>query len=378
MKECLLNVQGLSKNYKLPSFWGGKPSGDVLTDICFELYRGECLGVLGKNGTGKSTLLKIIDGATRHDAGEVVVAGKVASIIELSSNIMPNLSGLENARIFFKLHGFEGAELKGRIRLALDYSELGDAGARQVAHYSSGMKARLAFSLAIHLDFDILLMDEVLAVGDFEFQQKCLGTLNELRKKCAIIFISHSVNTLRQFCDRGIVLERGRFGFSGGIDDAINYYLNQSGRSGKRQADKSKLLMFGDEFSNPGKVRSVDIRTNKYSYNLHENIIINLDAEFSYKPQDLIVGLPIWDEDGRLITALNSDLEHGRIELKKQRFSAEISMECDLNPGVYHSVLAIVDGAEYLHRQPGFQFEVRPRPRLFGFYTPRSRWNFEA
>lgn len=378
MKDCLLRVQGLSKNYKVPSFWGGRPSGDVLTDIFFELHRGECLGVLGKNGAGKSTLLKIIDGAVLHDSGEVVVTGKVASIIELSSNVMPNLNGLENARMFFKLHGFGGAELEERIRLALDYSELGDAEARQVAHYSSGMRARLAFSLAVHLDFDILLMDEVLAVGDFEFQQKCLGTLNELRKRCAIIFISHSVNTQRQFCDRGIVLERGRIGFFGGIDDAINYYLNQSGRSGKRQNDQSKLLMFGDEFYNPKKVRSVNIRTNKFSYDLHENIIIDLDAEFVYNPQDLIVGLPLWDEDGRLITALNSDLEHGRIEVKNFRFNAEISMGCDLNPGRYHTVLAIVDGAEYLYRQPGFQFEVRPRPRLFGFYTPRSKWNYEV
>jgi ABC-type polysaccharide/polyol phosphate transport system ATPase subunit len=378
MSEILLSVQELTKNYKTPSFWGGKPSENVLKNINLELHRGECLGVLGKNGAGKSTLLKIIDGAILHDSGEVILKGKVASIIELSSNVISNLSGLDNARMFFKLHGYRGAKLEERIQLALNYSELGDAEIRQVAHYSSGMRARLAFSLAIHLDFDILLMDEVLAVGDFEFQQKCLGTLNEIRKKCAIIFISHSVNSQRQFCDRGIVLEQGRIGFSGGIDDAINYYLSQSGISGKRQAEQSQLLMFGDEFYNQEKVQVVEINTNKYSYAHHEKIVINLHAKFSYNPQNLIVGLPLWDEDGRLVTALNSDLEHGRIKVKNSLFNAEITMDCDLNPGVYHSVLAIVDSAEYLYRQPGFQFEVRPQPRLFGIYTPKSEWNYEV
>lgn len=378
MSDVLLTVSGVSKHYKKPSWSGGKATANVLSDIDLTLVRGESVGVLGRNGAGKSTLLKVLDGALTCDVGEVETKGAVASIIELSSNIVPSMTGLENAATFFRMHGYNGGALKEKVALALDFADLDDSLYRDVSKYSSGMRARLAFSMAIHLDFDILLIDEVLAVGDFEFQQKCLSTLNALRKNVAIVFVSHSINTQRQFCDRGIVLDKGRLVFEGGIDESINHYLNRSQKSAPSSIDNDKLVMYGDEFFNVGKVSSVEVSVNKSSFLTHERMEIRIDARFLFNPADLIVGLPIWDDDGRLVTALNSDYGHDRIRVVNRYFKSTIVLDCDLNPGEYHCVIAIVDGAEYLYRKPAFKFVVRQQPRLFGFFTPSANWKYEV
>ncbi len=378
MSDVLLEVNKLEKFYSKKLF-SRKSSNSkrVLGGVSFSVKRGECLGVLGRNGAGKSTLLKILNGSIGYDSGQVIKRGKVASIIEINSNLEPGLTGQENVSAFYKLKGYLGSELKSKITKAIEFSEIKDEINDPVSKYSSGMKAKLAFSMAINLDFEILLVDEVLAVGDFIFQQKCHSYFNAIRRRAAILLVSHSVNLLKQFCDCGLVIENGISVFNGGIEDAVSQYMSRIGMTQKKHNLDSELLMFGESFDNKNKIQCVDVKINKSSFKVFEKLSISLKFELSFDPNNLIVGIPIWDDQGRLVTAVNSDFPLDSIHMKGRTYKSTISVMCNLNPGKYHAVLAIVDGPEYLYRLPAFSFEVVSTPRVFGFFTPEAEWIYE-
>lgn len=190
--------------------WAKKLS--ALSDISFEISMGETVGVVGKNGAGKSTLLKLIAGVTSPTKGEVNVNGKVAPLIELGAGFHHELSGYENIFLNAAILGMHKMEIEAVMDKIIEFSELKEFIHVPVKRYSSGMYMRLAFAVAIHMNAPILLIDEVLAVGDIEFQKKCLNYLRQLKKQGdkTIVFVSHSEEMIKSFCERAILLSDGK------------------------------------------------------------------------------------------------------------------------------------------------------------------------
>lgn len=217
-------MQGLKRTWKGVGR-SGKSVFTALEDISFSLDRGEVLGVIGSNGAGKSTLLKILSRVTLPSSGEAVLRGRVGSLLEVGTGFHPDLSGREN--IFFNgaLLGMRQSEIRAKLDEIVAFSGVEGFLDIPVRKYSSGMYVRLAFSVAAHLETEILLIDEVLAVGDIAFQKKCLGKMEDvLQEGKAILFISHHLGLVRQLCSRAMVLDRGKNRFLGDVDDAIQVY----------------------------------------------------------------------------------------------------------------------------------------------------------
>lgn len=198
----------------------------VLRDLNLTVYKGECLGVMGRNGCGKSTLLRTIAGIMKPDKGSIKVNGVVAPLMALGVGLEPELSGYENIRLVGTLMGLSKKELKHSMGSIIEFSELTkDEIELQVKRYSSGMMARLAFSIAVATMPEILIIDEVLAVGDLGFRQKCANRINEIKDAgSTIIYVSHHLEEIKNICTRAIFMEDGRISLSGNVDEVCEYY----------------------------------------------------------------------------------------------------------------------------------------------------------
>lgn len=214
----------LLPNLLLGKAWAKRHT--VFKNLSFNIELGESVGIMGKNGSGKSTLLKLIAGVTFPDSGQVHISGKVAPLIELGAGFHHELSGYENIFLNGAILGMHKLEIEKKLDEIIAFSELGEFIHTPVKRYSSGMYMRLGFSVAIYTDTPILLVDEVLAVGDISFQKKCLTKLEQIKKEKnrTIIFVSHSEDAIKDFCDRGIVLSQGQKVFDGNVNEAIKKY----------------------------------------------------------------------------------------------------------------------------------------------------------
>lgn len=194
----------------------------ALDDVSFVIHEGESVAVMGLNGSGKSTTLKLVSGVLEPDAGEVLTRGRVAGLIEVGAGFHPDLTGRENVFLNAAILGMSEKETKERFDEIVAFSEIGDFIDQEVKHYSSGMFMRLAFSVAIHVHLDVLLVDEVLAVGDAPFRAKCAEKLKELAAAgITMMVVSHSKNQVKDLCTRGIVIRKGKIVFDGPIDSAL-------------------------------------------------------------------------------------------------------------------------------------------------------------
>jgi ABC-type polysaccharide/polyol phosphate transport system ATPase subunit len=204
----------------------------ALEDVSFAIEHGEFFGIVGPNGSGKSTLLKILAGIYRQDRGEVHIDGVLSPFIELGVGFNPELTARDNVRINGTLLGLSPQELDRRFDDILAFAELERFVDQKLKNFSSGMQVRLAYSIAIQVDFDILLLDEVLAVGDQAFQEKCMVTFEQLRRHGkTMILVSHALESITEYCDRALLLQRGRVVALGRPDDVVETYLSQP-RSG--------------------------------------------------------------------------------------------------------------------------------------------------
>jgi lipopolysaccharide transport system ATP-binding protein len=198
----------------------------ALDEVSFELGRGDVLGLIGSNGAGKSTLLKILSRITDPTKGRVVLRGRVGSLLEVGTGFHPELSGRENIMLNGTILGMRRSEIVARFDEIVEFSGVERFLETPVKRYSSGMQVRLAFAVAAHLEPEILLVDEVLAVGDAEFQQKCLGKMKDVtRDGRTIVFVSHNLASVRALCPRALVLDGGRLVFDGSTEDAVHHYL---------------------------------------------------------------------------------------------------------------------------------------------------------
>jgi ABC-type polysaccharide/polyol phosphate transport system ATPase subunit len=198
---------------------------EALSDVSFSVEAGECFGIVGPNGSGKSTLLKILAGIYRADSGFLRVAGRLSPFIELGVGFNPDLTARDNIRINGTLLGLSPKELAARFDDIVGFAELERFVDQKLRNYSSGMHVRLAFSIAIQVPFDILLLDEVLAVGDQSFQEKCYETFETMKREGkTIVFVSHDLPSVARFCDRAILLRAGRVEDSGTAEDVVEQY----------------------------------------------------------------------------------------------------------------------------------------------------------
>jgi ABC-type polysaccharide/polyol phosphate transport system ATPase subunit len=217
-------------------FSSGRRSIWALKGVSFEIERGETLGLIGENGSGKSTLLRCIAGILPPTTGEVLVSGSISSLIELGAGFHQELTGRENALVTGALFGLSAEKLRSKFASIVSFAELQEAIDHPIRSYSSGMYARLAFSLAVHAEPDILLIDELLAVGDEAFQRKCIGRIEELRSAgVTIVFVSHDLPLVKQLCERCLLLHKGKLAADGEASAVIESYLEHIAAEGRMQ-----------------------------------------------------------------------------------------------------------------------------------------------
>jgi lipopolysaccharide transport system ATP-binding protein len=226
--RALRGSQTAGEKIKEERFW-------ALRDVSFDVAEGDVVGIIGRNGAGKSTLLKIISRITDPTEGAVEVRGRMASLLEVGTGFHPELTGRENIFLNGAILGMRKAEIASKFDEIVAFAEVEKFLDTPVKHYSSGMYVRLAFAVAAHLNPEILIVDEVLAVGDVAFQKKCLGKMNEVsRGGRTVLFVSHNMAAIENLCKRGVVLEHGKVAFQGTSKEAVHHYLN--GLSGSQDS----------------------------------------------------------------------------------------------------------------------------------------------
>ena len=262
-RKVSIQLSGVKKMYKLGQIGGGTLQGDLqswwarvrgkedpntkigqtqrlvgqtfmaLNGIDLTVYQGEALGIIGANGAGKSTMLKLLSRVTAPTEGEIDIYGRVASMLEVGTGFHGEMTGRENIYMNGAILGMTKAEIDAKMEQIIDFSEVREFIDTPVKRYSSGMYVKLAFSVAAHLDSEIMIMDEVLAVGDMAFQKKCLDKMREAANKegRTVLYVSHNMNTIRQLCDRCIVLDKGKIVFDGDVEEAIEVYMHTQGKA---------------------------------------------------------------------------------------------------------------------------------------------------
>ena len=257
-RKVAIQLSGVKKMYKLGQIGGGTLQGDLqswwarvrgkedpntkigtdqrlvgqtfmaLNGIDLTVYKGEALGIIGGNGAGKSTMLKLLSRVTAPTEGEIDIYGRIASMLEVGTGFNGEMTGRENIYMNGAILGMTKAEIDAKMEDIIEFSEVRDFIDTPVKRYSSGMYVKLAFSVAAHLDSEIMIMDEVLAVGDMAFQKKCLNKMRDAAKGQGrtVLYVSHNMNTIRQLCDRSIVLDKGRIVFEGDVEEAISHYMS--------------------------------------------------------------------------------------------------------------------------------------------------------
>lgn len=198
----------------------------AVNNVSFKINQGESVALFGKNGAGKSTILKMITEVTYPTSGEIIIDGRVSALLELTSGFDPEFTGRENIYLKGQILGVQNEEIKKLENTIVEFSELGDYIDQPVRTYSSGMKARLGFSINVNIEPEILIVDEALSVGDEEFRRKCIKKINELLEKdnITLLYVTHATKTAKDFCKRGMVMQEGKLIYDGDIEEAMRIY----------------------------------------------------------------------------------------------------------------------------------------------------------
>ncbi len=357
----------------------------AVKDVGFSLRRGEALGIIGLNGSGKTTLLRMLAGQILPDSGQISVMGKTASMIDLTAGFQPSASGRDNIFLRGAALGRSRTQMEADFESIVEFSELGDAISAPVATYSSGMTMRLAFSIVAAAAPDLLFVDEVLAVGDFRFRQKCLARMRELRERSAFVMVSHSMTDITRFCDEALILHKGQVIFKGQSDKAVEYYLSEIEKAPEPAPKSSLAKVTGPVFENSDAVADVraywsDTAGNEVS-EVHQGSELFFNASFrcSISTRNLIIGIPVWSQDGTYVTGFSTDQNFGPLKASDGgRVSVRLIVpSMHLNAGVYYSNFAIVDGSEFLWRKPNSSFTVLPKVNpQWGAVTIPNSWEY--
>ncbi len=362
MSEILISVENINKKFCRDlkrSLWYGikdlsyefiglnKINGHLrkhefwsLKNVSFEVKRGECLGLIGPNGAGKSTLLKMLHGLIKPDAGKIIMRGRVGALIELGAGFNPILTGRENIYINGAVLGFSKKEMDKKLDDIIDFAEIGDFINAPVQSYSSGMKVRLGFAIAAQMNPDILLIDEILAVGDVGFRAKCYNAIHKLNMNAAVIFVSHSMPSIARISSKCMVLNKGRSIFQGTADNAIQQYYSLF--------EEEKLDIQYPAGSGEALIERMEI----YAIEGHENEIfrfgdsmtISCDIKVSPKYKTFLISITFMNQEMQLIAQCHSG--YNKVVLENDGHSKKIQITIPkliLNPGTYAINVIIFD-----------------------------------
>ncbi|MBP1841351.1 ABC transporter ATP-binding protein [Formosa algae] len=331
----------------------------ALRDINFEVQQGEVLGIIGKNGAGKSTLLKILSRVTSPSTGEIKTRGRIASLLEVGTGFHPELTGRENIYLNGAILGMTKAEIKAKEDEIIAFSGCERYVDTPVKRYSSGMRVRLAFAVAAFLEPDILVIDEVLAVGDAEFQKKAIGKMQDISQSDGrtVLFVSHNMAAVKNLCTRAIVLEHGQTVFEGDVDEAINYYLNSKedviaikdikNRKGNGVVKASEVIVYG-----AGK--NTKPQSGQPFY-----IKFELENYKGYTSKDIQFDIRIDDGVGQRIAWLSTTLLDENLHNEVINTITFQIDKLNLNKGLYHCTIYIqVENTVSDWIQNAFSFEV--------------------
>ena len=328
-EQLAIDIKGLKKQYRLGQIGGGTLTADLqswwarvrhkedpnskigtdqrligqtfmaLNGIDLQVKQGEALGIIGGNGAGKSTMLKILSRITAPTEGSVDIYGRIASMLEVGTGFSPEMTGRENIYMNGAILGMTKAEIDAKMEDIIEFSEVREFIDTPVKRYSSGMYVKLAFSVAAHLDSEIMIMDEVLAVGDMAFQKKCLDKMRDAAtvEGKTVLYVSHNMNTIRKLCDRCIVLDKGRIIFDGEVEKAIALYLGNtkslaivndcSGPRNKGYALDSKVVM--------NTVSFLDKDFPVFQPGEEVRLVVNLTSKMN--AEDMAIRMTVYSED---------------------------------------------------------------------------------
>lgn len=278
----------------------------ALKDVNFSVEKGEVLGIIGRNGAGKSTLLKILSQITPPTTGEIHLGGRVGSLLEVGTGFHPELTGRENIYLNGAILGMKKKEIDAKFDQIVDFSGIGEFLDTPVKRYSSGMYVRLAFSVAAHLEPDILIIDEVLAVGDAEFQKKCLGKMEEVAKTegRTVLFVSHNMEAVKQLCGRVAWLDKGRvIKTSNDVYGVVNEYLNLQNNSVSGGVWKNENTEFRHDLFTPLSFSLVDESGTSVGVPWNRKNKLSVKVSFDVKTvhPDLLFGYVLYDEMGNVV-----------------------------------------------------------------------------
>lgn len=377
MSEVVIKIEDLHKKYRLGAIGGGTLTADLqswwskvrgkedpntkigsksygknetfmaLNGINLEVRKGEALGIIGGNGAGKSTTLKILSRVTAPTQGSIKIKGRISSLLEVGTGFHPELTGRENVYLNGAILGMSKEEVDSKIEDIIEFSECRQFIDTPVKRYSSGMFVKLAFSVAAHLDSEILIMDEVLAVGDMKFQQKCLGKMGDVAEKegRTILYVSHNMNTIRQLCNRCIVLDKGKIIFDGDTEEAIAIYMNST-KSPQIFNSCKDCVRGGIHDDEKIFLNSVEI-LNKETPMFKKNEKINIRLDFDAKEDinNVCVRIPVFFADKSIVGVSTSN---PIINAKKGNNKVDIQLDTEtLAPGKYITKICIYSVNEF-------------------------------
>ena len=385
----------------------------ALNDVTFRVPKGSTFGVVGRNGSGKSTALKLVAGITKPTSGRVTVQGRISALIELGAGFHPEISGRENVFINGIMLGLTKREIQNRFDEIVDFAELQEFIDAPVKTYSSGMYMRLGFAVAIHVDPDVLLVDEVLAVGDEGFTHKCLDKFGEFRRRGkTILLVTHSLGLVERFCDEAVWLDGGKKKAAGDPKRVIGAYVTDverqeeqflatsdakakaeagegtvAPRPGPAEAGEAAANMFQ---ANEGRWGSGTVHINDVTlmnadgqvthvYHTGESLTLRLRVHADRPVDDFVFGVGLFNAEGVCIYGTNTDIEEHQADSLAGDAEVRMTIDAlDLVEGTYKLDVAVhkLDGAPYDYHRLLYTFRVKSRTKDIGIYRPAHRWAF--
>jgi ABC-type polysaccharide/polyol phosphate transport system ATPase subunit len=381
----------------------------ALDDVSFQVPAGCTYGVIGENGSGKSTLLKLVAGITKPTRGSLSVRGRISALIELGAGFHPEISGRENVMINGIMLGLSKREVEERFDEIVAFAELEQFIDAPVKNYSSGMYMRLGFAVAIHVEPEVLLVDEVLAVGDEAFTRKCLDKIGEFRRRGrTILIVTHSLGLIEKMCDETLWLRKGRTAASGDPKRVVDEYLlyvaggeekllaseHGSQSSGGEPAPETTAPQtdhtvhgyhegrWGGREVEIQKVRLLDASgRERHVYTPGESLTVELQVEARQPVEDFVFGVGLFTADGVSVYGTNTHIEDWKAEAARGAGTARIVLEdLRLVEGTYLLDVAVhrKDSTPYDYLRGHHSFRIKSRIKDVGVYRPAHRWEFEG
>jgi lipopolysaccharide transport system ATP-binding protein len=368
---------------------GVNPSIWALREISLEVEEGEVLGIIGQNGAGKSTLLKILTRVTAPTKGSVKMRGRVTSLLEVGTGFHPELTGRENVFLNGTILGMSLNEVKRKFDQILDFSGVEKFIDTPVKRYSSGMYVRLAFAIAAHLDSEILILDEVLAVGDAEFQNKCMGKMDQVANQGrTVLFVSHGMSSIRRLCPTSMLLDHGKIIRKGSSDEIVSFYLGL-------EFENSCVEYSWDEVTAPkndcARIRAIRVRAAsgeiRSDFAIDEPVLFEVEYTILRNLHSFHIGISLYTADGTYL--LHSSDEEGNLNEGQPRITGTYLSQCTvppnlLNCGSYYVVVSggIAQGRMVFQNLPRLSFNVlftgdfssRTVERKPGVIAPKLMW----